>query len=173
MVRRVTLAAVIIAACMYPGPGCSRQQRLPHVDLAEANSVGSWAGSVPCHGKEYCLYVYLASWCRACRETVPFVHDLRAYYRNSDLVGITVIVGQDRGPAMQQFAAGVGEMVYIDDGRFADAAHVRAYPTWILVARGDSIICKKGAGGIRGGNQEGRVRYFFEESLGVDWSRFA
>lgn len=97
----------------------------------------------PCAGREYCVFVYMAPWCPACKAAIPLVSDLRNFWRDNDRPGMMVIIGNGKPDALEAMARLMGSPVFLDkQDKFLHAAGVRHFPYFIVVDKEKNILAR-------------------------------
>ncbi len=95
--------------------------------------IGRWKGRVV-------LLDFWASWCGPCRESFPWMEEMRSRYGSEGLVVVTVNLDQDRGAA-DRFLEGRRfdfEYLYDPEGRQAEKWGIESMPASILFDRNGS-----------------------------------
>jgi len=85
---------------------------------------------------------FWASWCKPCRQSIPWLNSMRERYGASGLTIIGVNVDAERGDA-ERFLREVPiefEIVFDPDGTLAKQFKVQAMPTSYIVDRGGKIV---------------------------------
>lgn len=116
-----------------------------HLQPAAANA----SGYDPCEGKQYCVVVFMAPWCSACKATMPVVKSMMAQYSSSTMIGIKPVIGSGRSMAsMEKMAAKIGTGTFLDPGgQVMQAADKNTVPHWFVIDS-DGLLEKEMAGVI-------------------------
>jgi thiol-disulfide isomerase/thioredoxin len=120
---------------------------------APESTVSSVKNGMPasCDGKKYCITVFIAPWCGACRMSEPSFHALHKYLpTNRSDVGFGLIIG---GASAAQNSQKQSELAPIssrkdDSGNIMSAKKIKAFPTWIATDENGKEIFRR-AGGIQ------------------------
>jgi thiol-disulfide isomerase/thioredoxin len=95
----------------------------------------------PCAGRERCVFVYMAPWCPACKQTMPIVNQLREAWKEQDHPGLMVVIGNGKTDQLESMAKQVGAPVYLDkEDKFMRATGVRHFPYFIVVDDKKNIL---------------------------------
>ncbi|HEY5760489.1 MAG TPA: TlpA disulfide reductase family protein [Steroidobacter sp.] len=87
------------------------------------------------------LVDFWASWCVPCRQSLPWLNEMQAKYRDRGLVVIGVNVDRER-PAAERFLKDTPahfDMVYDPDGSLAQRFQVPGMPSSYLIGRDGEI----------------------------------
>ena len=126
----VVLAGLLAAWWFWP-------VKLADVGLKPASS--STIGD-PCTGKERCVVVVLAPWCRACKVAVPIVNDMEKRFQGSK-VGIKPVIAYDVEDKLLQMAKGVAGKVFLDpSGRLMKEMGDKGVPHWYVVDGSGTVV---------------------------------
>ena len=100
----------------------------------------------PCGGKRRCFIAFVAPWCSACHESIPFLQAIRRSVRKDADLGVQIVVGLDKQEQMQEMASELGGSVYFDEhGLLQQEMGVRGVPAWAVIDKERSLR-KSGSG---------------------------
>jgi thiol-disulfide isomerase/thioredoxin len=94
-----------------------------------------------CHHRKYCLISVMAPWCPISRGTLPIIRSLEKKWKNSNTIGIRVLITRAQDDLKQKFAQEIGAVAVIDPGnKIYSDLRFRAYPSWFLVDESGKIL---------------------------------
>ncbi len=105
----------------------------PKLDLRPSSANAT--GYDPCKGKDYCVIVFMAPWCSACKATMPIVKSMMRQYSSSTTIGIKPVIGRGRTTeSMEKMAAKIGTGTFIDPaGQVMQTASKNTVPHWFVI----------------------------------------
>jgi len=93
--------------------------------------------------KDKVVYLdFWATWCTPCRESFPWMNEMREKYQSEGLQIIAVSIDADKALA-RQFATELGasfDVGYDPDGKVADMFDVNAMPTSVILSKGGQLF---------------------------------
>ena len=130
------LAVVVGAVLLF------RSSKLP-IEYLPRYSQGAQEGSVRVGGQclqDKCLTIYVAPWCRACKQMQGTINGLREQLEGEG-VGVQLVLGMDKPPALISYAGTFNQPVLLDDqGAFKKKASIKAVPYFVVTNRKGEIV---------------------------------
>ena len=135
---RVTLLIVLTSIILYKTSEVTRGRKSSAKLASVQNSqMGNEEYGIPnnCMGKKYCITVFVAPWCPACKESEATFRMLNDYIRkNRSEIGFGLVMGA--GSAEQNLTEKAVlaplEVTLDDSGEIFKNRGITAYPTWIV-----------------------------------------
>lgn len=155
------IALILILLSLFLGKKLFPGRKVDSVALESNIGYGD-----PCLGKQKCLVFYLAPWCPACKAAIGTVQVLREHYKLSSEVGVKIVVGLDKMPAIRSYASKVGGQVFFDpSSRFRRTMGGSTVP-YLVVLDSESHVIAEQSGVPSGGTKEQLINYL-ASSLGL------
>lgn len=135
---RVILLLLLTATILYKANDFTRGRKSSAKLASVQNSqMGNEEYGIPnnCMGKKYCITVFVAPWCPACKASEATFRMLNDYIRkNRSEIGFGLVMGA--GSAEQNLAEKAVltplEVTLDDSGEIFKNRGITAYPTWIV-----------------------------------------
>jgi hypothetical protein len=126
--------AVVIAGILSLGGAYAAWKLSPsQFPLNALTPVGADEVAV-CKARPTCVVVYLAPWSEASNASIPLVERLRDRWRDSEEVGIAVVVGHDTPDRVERFANALGESTWADtDDEVLRTLEIKVAPSWFTL----------------------------------------
>jgi hypothetical protein len=102
------------------------------------------SGEDTCKGKNFCVVVYMAPWCPACKSHVSKVSSILEKSRTNKTYGAKAFVGKGATTKdNEKMAAQLGKGAHVDNNsEMHDKLDVRYYPAFFVLDKEGSIILR-------------------------------
>jgi len=132
MWKYIAALAVVVGSVLL-----LRGSKLPQ-EYLPSHYQGTQESSVRVGGKclkERCLTIYVAPWCKVCLQMHGTIVSMRQQLETEG-VGVQVVAGMDKPPALVQYAQTFDQPVLLDvQGAFKKKAGIKAVPYFVVTNR--------------------------------------
>ena len=152
----------IVLAIMFTAFGLSRQgvqipdaQSSSRAPASDPNSEYGWPNN--CHGKKYCITVFVAPWCPICKGSQPTFKLLQQYIsaNRKDLgFGLVMSTGESEERRREKAAVAPIEVTLDDTQVIMRNRRIDGFPTWIVNdSNGNEVFNKSGARTVKSASE--------------------
>ncbi len=141
--RVLYLVLLLALSCAAPKPKAPEVTRLPTVEVRSTEGLNTLLPEIT-RGKVAVVDLW-ATWCPACKESIPALARLAKAYEGTDLLVVGIDVGEEEQKAKDYAReAEIPYPIYFDpEFRFADSLGARRVPTLLVIDR-DGAIAYRG-----------------------------